>query len=397
MSARAFLLIALAALAACSRDDGDRDVASEQLVERPWRETLEVTGELRAAKSTPLLVPGGNWEPRTLVEVAPEGALLRKGELVARFDAAKARVELDQTEIDLMRNALAQAGQDVTTGVARAQLGTDLAQVDAALSLSQRYAEADALAFARHQILDALQDVGFLRDKRGYLGWRRGQTEQRGAADRAVIDSQRETFSTQAERRRGSLAALEIRAPHDGVLVLDTRWDGTRPQVGGNLWAGDDFASLPDLEALVARFHVAQTQASLLALGQAARIRLAGTGVEFDARITKVGGSATVRSRESPVKYIELEAAVPAAAVTAHALRPGQAVRASVVLVERERALTVPNIALDSRDGTYAVTLADGTRVDVELGARGAARSEIAKGLAAGARVLLSPTPDAEP
>lgn len=400
MSARGAIAAAIVALAlaACGSDGGaSLDAPHEVLAERPWRETLEAGGELRAAESTPLVVPGSNWEPRTLVEVAPEGALVRKGELVARFDAGKARIELEQAELDLLRNALALAGQQVTTSVSRAQIDTELAQVDAALALSQRYAEADALAFARHQILDALQDVGFLTDKRGYLDWRLGQTDVRGAADRAVIDTQRETYARQADRRRQSLAALEIRAPHDGVLVLDTRWDGTRPQVGGNLWAGDDFASLPDLDDLVARFHVPQAQASLLAVDQPARIRLAGTGVEFDARVTRVGSSASVRSRESPVKYVELEAAIPAAAVTAHALRPGQAVRASIVLVERDRALTVPNIALEPLGERWRVALADGTHAEVELGARGPARSEIAKGLAPGARVLLSPPPEAAP
>ncbi len=68
--------------------------------------------------------------------------------------------------------------------------------------------------------------------------------------------------------------------------------------------------------------------------------------------------------------------------------------RATVRLVERPALLTVPNLALVQDGAAYAVFVgeqAPGVKRTVVLGQRGAVRSEITSGLAAGERILLLP------
>lgn len=159
-------------------------------------------------------------------------------------------------------------------------------------------------------LFNVLQDTDFLKNKRAYLCWKTGQPDMRTAAERAVTVSQKDSVNLTAGQRRKSLATLELVAPHDGVFLLTAKWDDSKPQLGASLMAGLDFGKLPDASQLIATFSVAEGATFGLKPGLPLRARLAGTGTEFDLKVTKVGSNASAKSCESPVKYSELEAAI---------------------------------------------------------------------------------------
>ena len=51
--------------------------------------SVQAEGELKSAKSTPLMVPGQNWSSRRLIWMVPEGSLVKKGEVVKAFIVLK--------------------------------------------------------------------------------------------------------------------------------------------------------------------------------------------------------------------------------------------------------------------------------------------------------------------
>lgn len=384
----------LLALAGCGGEVSTAPGAVETLAARPWAETLTVDGEIKAAASTALTVPGSGWNSRVLVDMVADGSAVRKGDVVARFDAPQARMELSQAELELLRKTIAEAGNAGNAGVERSTLAGERAKVEDDLGLSQRYAKVDLTIFARNTILDALADVGFLSTKRGYLDWKGGQARARTAAQDAVLHSQRDSVAQTAKRNRDSLDALELVAPHDGVFLLVPRWDGAKPEIGASQSAGQEFGTLPDLRQLVAHFTVAEGQAFGLKIGLPVQARLAGTGTALTLTVTRVGSSASTTSTESPVKYSDFDAAIPNDAALKLGLKPGQALRGTVQLVTRPAALTVPNLALVQEGAGYAVyTDEQGkpVRHKIELGQRGPVRSELKSGLTAGARIVLLP------
>lgn len=388
-------------LAACGGDAPSAGAAAETLAPRAWLETLAVDGEIKAAASTPLNVPGNNWSQRVLVDMVADGSSVEKGQVVARFDSPQSRMELSQAELELLRKTLAEQTSARAAGVERDKLAGERAKVEDDLGLSRRYANVDLSIFPRNDILDALADVGFLTTKRGYLDWKGGQAQARTAAQDAVLHSQRDSVARTAAQQRDSLAALELVAPHDGVFLLAAKWDGTKAEIGSTQVAGQEFGSLPDLNQLVAHFSVAEGQVFGLKTGLPVRVRLAGTGTELELKVTRVGSSASTTSQESPVKYSDFDAAIDTATARKLGLKPGQALRGTVQLVTQAGALTVPNIAL-VQDGTGYVVYTEEhgrqTRRKVELGLRGPVRSELKSGVAAGARiVLLPPAPTEKP
>lgn len=393
----AILTVTAAVLAACDASSSAAAGPSETLAARAWSETLEADGEIKAAANTPLAVPGSGWSSRVLVEMVADGSSVRKGEVVARFDAPQARMELSQAEYELLRKTLAEQASRQSAAVDRGTLAGERAKVEDDLGLSQRYANVDLSIFARNVILDALADVGFLTKKRGYLDWKVGQVQAGTAAQEAVLHSQRDSVMQTAAQKRQSLESLELVAPHDGVFLLAARWDGSKPQVGANRMAGEEFGSLPDLDQMVAHFSVAEGQTYGLKPGLPVRVRLAGTGTELDLTVTRVGSSASTISSESPVKYSDFDAAISTDAAHRLGLKPGQALHGTVRLIARASALTVPNIALVQEGSAHAVYTDDAGRAvkhKIELGLRGPVRSEIKSGLQAGARVVLLPPTD---
>ncbi len=391
------IMAACATLLSACGDESTSRAPTETVAARSWTETLEVEGEIKAASDTPLKVPGEGWDNRTLLEMVEDGSIVKKGDVVARFDAPRARMELTQAEAELLRKELGELTLQESDAVTRATLMADSAKVNSDLTLSERYAgiKAETGVLTRNQILDALQDTAFLKDKRGYLTWKDGQLTVRTSADNAVLASQKNSVTVDANRHRKSLAALELVAPHDGVFLLKEKWDGSKPQIGANVWAGTDFGKLPDFSALNATFSVPESAAFGLKPGQPLRARLAGTGTEFDLVVTKVGASASTKSRESPVKYSDFEAAIDPAMVGKFSLRPGQAIRATVRLIDRPTAVTVPNLALVQEGSAFAVYVGDkapGTKQAIVLGLRGPVRSEVKSGLPLGAHILLLPT-----
>lgn len=387
-----FAGIAAFALCACSADAPTpvlETVAPAALVI-----SVDATGELKSSKATPLMVPGRNWSSRRLVWMAPEGSLVKKGEVIARFSAEEGEQELALALIDLQRNALARAAKEGELEAGRGRVDVDLAKVGTDLGIARRYADADLGTMARNDVLDALQDARFLDAKQGALQWKRGQFGVRGGAELAVLDAQRATYSINAKTRQDDLDALELRAPHDGVLVLSANWTGEKPSVGGNLFAGTDFGSLPDPGAMEVELTLPQIEAQGLRTGMAVALHPVGRPAQkISCKLSWVASAAKPRSRQNPVKVLTAKAMVPADAIRTFGLVPGQGMQATIYLLRAKDALSVANVAIESDDGRSYVQVRNGgdfKRREVTLGVRGTARSQVVKGLRVGDEVRLA-------
>ncbi len=368
---------------------------------RPTRMQVETEGRLRATRATPLLVPGENWSQRQLLWMAEDGSRVETGALVARFGAPQSELELDKSLLDLSRGALAKDGVAARLSAERGRLDVDLADVEGQLAIARRYEGADLAMFARNEVLDALEDVEFLGEKRGVIDWRLQRSLLLARAEQAVLDKQRATHELNAQRRRGDLDALELRAPNAGVLVLTANWSGEKPRLGGQMWAGNEFASLPDPSALELEISLPQNEAAGIAVGTAVEFHPLGRPqLAVRSQLHWVAGSAQQRSRQSPVKYLQMRAEVPAEMAAAQGWVPGMGFVVRLLLLESEAAITLPNVALQVEGAQATVQVAGPTGFElraVELGQRGPVRSQILAGLQPGERVQLVAAAESSP
>ena len=398
MSLRALMLAACVASAGCSGETA-LDAPVETLALAPVELVVEAQGQLKSSKSTPLMVPGTQFAQRQLVWMKADGSRVEAGEVVARFSPAQGELELSKALLDLQRNQLSRDAKQDELGAQQGRVDVDLAQVGTDLAIARRYADADLAMFARNEILDAIQDREFLGEKRGVLEWKRGQAGERGGAELAVLDSQKATYELNRDRRRGDLDALELKAPNAGVLVLSTNWSNEKPRVGSSLYAGFEFATLPDPASLEVELALPQLEAQGATAGIDVELYPVGRPSQaVRTQLAWVAGAAAVRNRQSPVKYVMMKAPVPAEAAKRHGWVPGQAFRARIFVQQRAQGLSVPNVAVVSDDGKTWVDVRRGSGIEkreVKLGARGPARSEVLEGLAPGDAVVLTPRREA--
>jgi hypothetical protein len=386
------LCLALLVAGGCARSDGDAPVL-ERIELAPARLVVYGEGTLNSTRPAPLVVPGTQFSKRQLRWLLPDGSWVKAGDVVARFSAEESKMNLASALVELQRNALARQAKETELGDAQGKLTVDIDQVIGQLGIAHRYANATEVAIARNDILDAVQDEHFLGVKQDTLNWRKDQSSTRGQAELALIEAQRATNEVLAKQNRDDLSALEVRAPNEGLFVLQPDWSGEKPKLGAAMWAGFTFATLPDIASMEVEIWLPQVEAHDVRDGMAVDLAPLGAPEQkLRANITFVAAAASVRSRESPVKYLSMKATVPAAAVAEHHWVPGQRFRAAIVLFESDRALTVPNIALTTSGDVSSVTVRDGARSQVRtlhLGVRGPSRTQVLDGLQAGETIVL--------
>jgi HlyD family secretion protein len=397
MRAVLVMLMAMMLCAACSRAK-ETAAPVERVVVGPVRLMVEAEGEIRAAQATPLKVPGQQWTQRQPIWLLNDGEPVKTGDVIARFSTDQSDLELTQFLIDLDRNVFSRMAKQAVLASDQGRVDVDLVDVATRLAIAHRYADEDlASIFSRNEILDAIDDETFLNVRQGVLKWKRGQSTRRGATELAVLDAQKESFQRNAAVRRKDLEAAELRAPHAGVLMLARDWAGEVPRPGVDMMAGQVLGYLPDIAALEVELKFPQATSEGLAAGQKAFVHVLGRARDgIETKLSAVTETAQPRSRDNPAPYITLKAPLPVQAVSAQRLVPGMQVRARIELLNIATGISVPNIAVIENQGRTIVYVqarpgAEAERREIELGARGTARSEVRGGLRAGELVVLTP------
>jgi len=292
--------------------------------------------------------------------------------------------------------------KEADLSVSQGRIGVDLAQVDAELNIARRYAKADLQVFARNQILDAVQDEKFLGNKRDVLDWRRNQSDGRGQAELAVIDSQRARVTLNANQKKSDLDALDIKAPNDGIFMLSSDWGDEKPKIGATMYAGSDFGSLPDSSTMQVELSVPQIEAQGIVVGAQVNMHPEGRPDQaFVSTISQVDGGAQAKNRRNPVKYVSMKAKIPSAMIVKYRFVSGQRFRAHIFSLLPKNAVSVANIAIVSEAGKNYVEVrgANGNefkRREITLDEQGIARAIVSKGLQVGDIVSLTPKREEE-
>jgi multidrug efflux pump subunit AcrA (membrane-fusion protein) len=225
-----------------------------------------------------------------------------------------------------------------------------------------------ALAQARSQNEQAQKQLADLQ--------RIGKEQQMKAA-RGARDSAEGHYRAAAAQ----LSYSEIHSPIDGVIT-------DRPLYVGDLaTANQPLLTVMDTSTLVAKAHIAQSEASLLKIGDAAAIKIPDSDEPVKAQVSLVSpaldpGSTTVE--------VWVETRRPKAQ-----LKPGMTVSIEVTAKTVKDALAVPASAVfKSADSGYYVVIAGADKKahqkPVKLGVQNSEMTQIANGISAGDAVITS-------
>lgn len=376
-------------LTACS---GDQLNVETFVVERaPFTISLTTKGELKAAASTPIMPPSGSRAPRTIRWLAPNFSWVKRGDVVARFDVSSAELEANSAGIEIDKVDLQVIGKHRELERLLAELGNDRELVGIEKLMADRFSVQNELAYSRFEIIDAMRDKALLEYKEGHLEDKMDNYTDRQNAEVAVLNAQRGTQESKFEEQRNLLDNSEVRAPHDGYVVIEESWYGQRIDVGSTVFAGSKFASIPNLDRMEAELHVLETEAVSLAPGQRTEIVIdAFPERPLTGTVSAVSASAAPIERDNPVKVFTVTVSLDQA--DPDWITPGAIVTAVILIDQVPEAIAMPNQAIYREDGEYWVMVREGDKLarrDVRLGLRGPNRSEVVEGLVQGDRVAL--------
>ena len=391
------LSLVLITLSSCSQQaESLSQLAVAQVESGQFNITVRAEGELVAESSIPLTLPPGNMMPRTIVWLAEDGQWVEKGEVIARFDLNMATRGLDKILIALKKSDLDIEAKNREFELALQKITADLVVTEQELGVAERFGvEEGSIAMSRQEMIERLQDEGFLRIKQDHYQKRQGGQRSQREAELAVLGAQRNSEANQGAIFQQQIDASAVVAPNAGYFIIRRNWFGEPMSAGQSVFPGNAFAEIPNLEKMQAQLQVLESEAGGIAIGQAVEVVTdAYPDRPLNGTISGISQIPASLERDSPIKYFTVN--VDLEQTDSSWITPGIRVRAEIQILRKNNTLTIPNQAIErGQNGSDARTwvyMKDGSSIEkryIEVGERGPVRTEIIAGLDAEDEVLL--------
>jgi len=357
----------------------------------PFKVRVAAEGNLSAVRSTPL---GAPMKPRmafTLAWLVDDGTRVEEGDIVARFDASQLEKEredgLSDRRISDHKISSAKTSQEVAIG----NLDRDAAVAEEELEVAQEFRSTDNLVYSKMEIIESQIDTELAETRAEHARKSQEIQDELSDAEIELLAIDRRKADIKVQQAVDGLAALEVKAPHSGIVMLERDWRGNTVRVGDSVWPGRPIGSIPDLDEMQAEVFVLEADAGDLAPGQRATVWIeASPRIAHEAKVKSVDPIAGRRNRQVPVQYfrtvLELEH------TDRETMKPGSRVRSEIIIADLEAAISVPRQAVCSVEGAnvvYRARRGGFEPVQVELGPAAMGRVVIESGLEEGDVIAL--------
>lgn len=302
---------------------------------------IHAEGELEAVKSTPITSPSASRRPQTLAWIMPQFTEVKAGEVVARFDGSNFQLEVDETNFEIQKIMYSMLAKDREIDNTQFSFDAEAQVIDYEYDLAKQFNIDDPLLYTKIEMIEAGDNEEFLKAKAEHIDKIEDNFEEKSASEKAVLESSKQKQVAKLEMNNASLSALEIKAPHDGLFVLEPSWDGTLPEPGKSVFPGAKLAKLPDLSEMQAKVYVPEVEAIGIKEGVGVTVSLhAYPDKTYEGKVSSISKTAQPKERENPVKYFTVTVSLESE--LNQVLMPGQRLDASIRVVEQDRGLVVP-------------------------------------------------------
>lgn len=276
------------------------------------RRLIRITGLVRAVRVYAIQTPqiaqvaasGPMGNRLTLVTLAPNGAQVKEGDMLAEFDNTRQMDEALEIEAkfdELGHQVKQKAAQNQSEAEKRL---SDLKQAEADLSKAQiQLKKGPVLADVERLKNEIKADSARARVeslKKSHAARVRAE-----AAALRILELQQQRQKVSLDRARANMQRLTVKAPLGGMVALENIWKGGsmgHPREGDLLWPGQPLLKIFDPSAMVVDAQVGEPDNARLKTGAKARVQLdAYPGMAFDALFESASPVATT-ALGSPVK-----------------------------------------------------------------------------------------------
>jgi HlyD family secretion protein len=358
----------------------------------PFRVRVTAEGNLTAVQSTPLTAPMTPRVPFTVAWMVDDGALVDGGDIIARFDASQLEKDredgLSDQRISDQKIGSARTNREVS--IANLDLDAEVAQRE--LEVAREFQSTDNSVYSRMEIIQSQIDTELAETRADHARESQEIQDHLSEAEIELLAIERRKADIKVQQADEGLAALEVRAPHSGIVMLERDWRGNPVRVGDTVWPGRPLARIPDLAEMQAEVFVLEADAGDLEAGQIATVWLeSDPSTEHRATVKSIDPMAGRRNRRVPVQYFRTVLEIEA--TDTGTMKPGSRVRSEIVIADLESAIMIPRQAVTTVDGRSVVYRLDRggfEAVEVELGLTALGRVVVVAGLETGDVIALS-------
>ncbi len=364
--------------------------AAEDMVrEGTFRQTLLMTGELKAAYGEQVQIPRlPSWET-TIRWMVADGALVAEGDRLVELNTAEIASDLENkiTARQTAANQLVRRQAELQGETAQKEFDVERNRV------AMRKAEIEAQVPEEVQTRKTYQEKQ-LAYEQALVAYEKAMVDMQGHLEAAeaeldvlridIVQSEREV----AVARR-AIEAMLLRSPQSGIaVVLENRREDRKFQVGDTVWVSAAILEIPDLSEMVVEARLSDVDDGKITLGMRAGCTLdAYPARTIGGVVRAIAPIATAGGRRSMQRFfiveLDLDESDP------ELMRPGMSVKVEVETTLRERAVLVSRRALEFEDDGAYVLLADADRQRVRLGPCNAQDCVLEEGPPLGTQVSL--------
>jgi len=362
-----------------------------QIVKQDFTIKIPALGELEAAKSTSISMPAGVFEPQVIEWLSEENVLVKKNQVVARFDSKKYKFQSQQEQFNIDKSNISYQTKENILLNEKGEIISNKTLITEELSIADSYSSDDLQVYSRNEIIDSMKNKQYLEAKRDYTSWRGESHDEKSQSELELLSLQQGQFTAKLDMYASALNKLEIKAPHDGLFVLKKNWRGEKARIGDTTWPGRKIASLPDLSELQAKVFVLESEAAGIKVEQRVELRLdAYPDQIIEGKVKQLDTIAKPIDNGSPVKYFEVIVSINEDKLDYW--RPGSQLQATIFVAELEGVISIPTQSIISESGKYFVMVEDGSdweKREIKIGKRSSAKTEILSGLTSDDMIAL--------
>ena len=342
----------------------DSEIPTATVKEVDLQLKVSTTGVLRTTQSRTVIAPpiaGGTLQ---IITLARSGAQVHTGDVVLEFDPSQQEYNLGQNRSDLL-----QAEQEIVKAKADADVQT--AEDQTAL-LKAKYAVRRAeLEVSKNELvspIDAQKNLLGLDEAKRALAQLEQDIKSHSASNEAALaisEEKRHKARLSMEQAEQNIKKMHITAPINGLVVIHGNRDSTGGffmdgmtlpdyHVGDQVNPGSSIAEVIDMSQLEVSSKIGETDRINLKAGQSVELSIqALPGEKFSGKVQNVGGATSHEFWDDNSQHtfdvtVQLDHADPR-------LRPGFAVRLSILGDNLSRAVSIPGGAIFDHDGKKVV------------------------------------------
>jgi len=354
--------------------------------------TVPAKGELFSSKATVISAPMSRRGMQNIAWLAPEFSLVKKGEVIARFDGEAMAKESHEKQLDLDVNLQEIIEKDGMLNLQLDEINKDIGLISQETQFAKNFTIDDVRIRAKIEILDELQNTEFLLAKEKYLNWQNDSFSESSEGEMGLLTMKKQQSQDKIKQLEDSLSQLEVKAPHDGLLTYQANWRGEKPRAGQSIWPGRKIAELPDTSEMKAKLFVFENEAINLAVDKRVSFYLnAHADLTFNGTVESIAQFPQSIKRGDPQKYFEvvvtLEKQQPKLFV------PGRKLEATINIAKKEQQIIIPLQSVftdENQSFVYLYKNGDYVHTPVTLGQVSLSHVEIISGLEVGQQISLT-------